>query len=602
MADKAPKFDDTMPLPEHPKFEDTSELNAGGLPETIQDTEAGLLRGSLLDRISAGLGAVPRALVTGESPTEAYRAISAPMEQSLTVAQQRSPIATTVGQVAGSIVPAIATTGATSALTGLEATGLAGKAALGASDVGILGGLSGASEGQGRFIGGTPEEAKQALEETGKGALAGAVLGGAGELIAPVVKAGASKIGDALKNSDFAQAAKLAMEGQPIAGQAGKSAYAASEKENILDLMTPFKETMSHIGDLKNKALEDATEAGTTINVNNVLESGLPELSDIIKKGALVVDKGDEKAVLNALTPFTQSGESLTPLEADALNKKLRELKFKLGREGSPLYSLIDGLQGTLKKQVSETVPGYSEANKLYTEFMNAGPDHILSQGMKDLNFKSYGSSSNPDAALYSKLEDLIYKSSSGSDLTATRVKDELLQNLKSFDAEHPGFLQESGFGSVDDYSNKLKNTIGETNLYQKYAKSPGIAGIEATKPIQAIKQLGKSTVGPGTGSMVGSAIKQGAGALQIAAGSANAYVKTGQKLLDQGFKTMYDASPEFLKGMADQLSIDKSTKYIGQSLNNAIQNKDNVAKNAAIFSILQNPAARRLLDLNQEK
>lgn len=543
-------------------------------PSTLQALESGALSGSFLGKISAGLGAIPRAIVTGESPTQAYQALNQPLEQELAASQQAHPIATGIGQFAGAI-PAI---GATTALAGP----IGGSA--------LYGGLSGAAES------GTPTGAAT-------GAVIGGALGGIGEAVSPLISKGLEAAGEALGNTGFVKAFQLAKEGQPITGSVGKSAYAASEKSNIQDLITPFKDVMSHISGLKQQALQDATEQGAKIDVSNVLTGGLEDLTKLGEQGSLVVNKNDQKAFFNALSPFTESGQELTPLEADALNKNLRELKFKFGQEGSPLYQMVDSLQKTLRSEITDSVPGYSEANKIYSEFMNAGPDHIISNGMKDLNYKSYGHTNTPDQVLYNKLETLINKVPT-SDLSATNVKDELIDKLQNFDQSHPGLLKESGFGSVEDYANKLNDTIKESKLYQDYT-GQGLGNISLTKPLQTAKAIGATAIGPGTGSRLGtllnkagtmakSSLQIGASPEQIAVG---ATADSGQKAMDSGFKTMYQAGTEELHNYASKLLNNSSTKYIGESLTKAIVSGDTLAKNAAVFAALQSPAARKIMN-----
>jgi hypothetical protein len=60
--------------------------------------------------------------------------------------------------------------------------------------------------------------------------------------------------------------------------------------------------------------------------------------------------------------------------------------------------------------------------------------------------------------------------------------------------------------------------------------------------------------------------------------------------------RNIYKASNEQLKDVAARLTSDPKTRLLGQVLNNALENKGTVGKNAALFSIMQSPYARRFL------
>lgn len=593
----------------HPEFisdEDMSNIENSptGIPDKLQATESGILSGSMLGKISAGLGAIPRAIALQESPVDAYHQLSQPLEQELQASEKFHPTDTTLGKLAGSIPATAVTTalagpvagmGVYSGLQNLSETGdplkafgsgllgaaggkifqnaKAGTALLGAAGAGLGGLISGGSPT------GTPEEQEKFLAGATTGGGIGALGGRALETVVP---GAASIIGNTGVIKNIATAFDLAKQGQPIIGDIGKSAYAASEKENISGLMQPMHNVMTHIINIKNQAIQAATDAGNTIDVSNVLSGGLEELGKIAQEGMLTVTKPEQKAFFEALAPFTSEGRPLTPFEADKLNETLRNLEFKFNKQGSPLGSLVSSLRKSLKQETSENVPGYTEANKLFTDFMNAGPDHILSEGMKDLNFKSFSETNNPDQALYNKFDTLINKSPT-SELSATRVKDELAQNLLNFDKQHPGLLEKGGFGSVSDYAQHLNDTIKEAKTYKAYSDASGFKSIAKALPALA------SVAGTAT-----RAAKQiGANTDQVVAGVSG---NQGQKLLDSNFKMLGNANAEDLQTIASKLSTNEATKYISDSLTQALKSGDNLSKNAVIFSILQSPAARKLL------
>ena len=111
-------------------------------------------------------------------------------EQKEMEARERSPTASLIGEIGGSLLPSIATGGAGLAasggraaaqLGGKELLKAAGKGALAAGLTGaVQGGITGAlSSTEGGLIGASAEEKQKLLEDVKSGAVTGGVLGGA---------------------------------------------------------------------------------------------------------------------------------------------------------------------------------------------------------------------------------------------------------------------------------------------------------------------------------------------------------------------------------------------------------------------------------------
>jgi hypothetical protein len=67
----------------------------------------------------------------------------------------------------------------------------------------------------------------------------------------------------------------------------------------------------------------------------------------------------------------------------------------------------------------------------------------------------------------------------------------------------------------------------------------------------------------------------------------------------------VYNAGEDELRGLAQKMSEIPGLQSVGKSLMEGLENKDKAGVNAALFSIMQNPQARILIngeDLDSEK
>ena len=71
---------------------------------------------------------------------------------------------------------------------------------------------------------------------------------------------------------------------------------------------------------------------------------------------------------------------------------------------------------------------------------------------------------------------------------------------------------------------------------------------------------------------------------------------KPAQKLANMG-RALYSAPAETLNGLAQKLEANPALSMYGKALREGLQNGDSAKKNAALFTIMQNPNARALVE-----
>lgn len=543
-----PKFDESTPIDEYPSFEETKPLHEepSSTLNNIKDLIVGATKGSLLNKIGPALASIPTSLVTGESVPEAYDRLQAPLQQDIKTAEERSPGLSLAGELGGALVPGSQIGAAGKALTGGAKLGLLGQTALNAGEGAALGGLSAAA-------GDT-----EATPEIETGAVLGAAL--------PFVGKGLGAIGSKLANSSVGKAFKLGTEGVNL-GDVNQVATRA--KEQVQKAYNPLQNVIEQIGNMRKEALKSATDAGETISMAGRLPYSEEQLSATLNNSpsGLIPDKAK---ILATLKPFMEEGKTLTPTEAADLNTQLNQLTPKL--YGTSIYSVVKELQNNLKDEFKK-IPGLATSNKLYSEFLEAGPESLLSKGLGDVDKTSYNSLSRPELSLFKRLKGTV-EGLGKNDLEAVQTKQDLSSRLKAFGDENPEILAKSNFGTPEDYIAHLEQAGKESSLYNKGLK-PNQLEVNLTKPIESLKTLINPT--------------------KIASQAGK-----GAKILADGAKSLYDATPEILKDYSNQLLNNPSTKFIGQGISDAIESGDQFKKNAAVFALLQNPTARKTLRLGE--
>jgi hypothetical protein len=545
MAD-TPRYEDTAEIDEFPSFEQTIPLEESPeFAKSIKDVEAGILKGSLLSKISPALGAIPRAMVSGESIPEAYRSLAAPLEQDIQTAEERSPVLSTIGEIGGGLLPATPVSAASKALTAGRELGTLGKMALSAGEGGAIG-LESAIAGD-RPIG-------QEIET-------GAILGAAMPGVALGIGKTAVKLKDIAKESSIGKAFQLGREGLDL----GNITDVAKRAENkVKEIYQPLKDVMKQIYDMRQGALNKATEAGERISVAGSLPYSLDEITTALKNSPAGL-LPERSKVLEAVKFFTKEGKDLTPIEASELNSTINELSPKL--YNTNIYPIIKELQTNLRSQFDK-IPGLERSNKLYNEFLNSTVDEVLSKGMSDISKTSYGSLSKPDATLYKKIEDLV-KGVGEKELQAVGTKEKIGKKLTEFAEKEPELLEKAKFPKPEEFTKRIEQAGAEREVYKAAQRKPEI---ELTKPVKSIAGFIKPEV--------------------VAS-------KAGKMYQDLS-KSLYDATPDALKDVSNKLSQNEATRNVAESLLNAIDGNDSIKKNAAIFTILQSPSARKLLGMEE--
>lgn len=592
--DSLPNLDDEFDsLPEtQPREPDAMD----SVLDTGKDTLLGSVQGLTLGGADEIEGAVKAGgeLLSGDAALyDNYRKYQQLAEKRYKEASERSPIAYTAGTIGGAVLPAIATGGA-----GLAArAGLSGAARVGAAvaEGGALGALSGGLSSEANLD--TIEGAKNLAADTviggGVGATLGGTLSGAGEAL----KGSREWLGKVVDDTPFLrQQVKLPFAlgkgGKDISSEAVQMDLMQNPTRTAKDLLGRIKETDSKLGEAVSGSLDKATQAGKKLNFSQDLLGSFSELEQYAQQNP---DIALEKLAKKTYSYLKNKGGPVSPLEAKQMLTEMQDIGESLKGETGPaaafLRDQVHKIKQTIDMQLKSEIPEYATAAKRFNDFRNNVSETIMSGATpRDISGATVGGSRNPDKKIFDSLKATLEGSGrEGSGFFDQRIAMEnMKKGLQSFEKNEAGRLASK---QIDELipgleSGKTMKTLRD--VADESAMLQTAAGVTGHEGIQSSAMKGALGVA-----------KAGKGAVALASNKVGRL--SGSKPV-QLAQSLYKAPAEALESAAETLKQTKGLEFLGKALDDGIKNGDRAKQNAAIFSILQNPEARKLLAPDEQE
>jgi len=558
--------------------------------------------------------------------TEEYRKGQKETEADFDAAKGRSPLAYGAGELGGGIASGIASGGVLPEIAGAKTVAAldaipgvqpwlakAGASAINAAPIGAAFGALGS---KGNLIGSTPEEKQQLLADTGKGAATGSALGLGLSALGSGIKAGAGALADTQIGQRIGQAFKMGQEGADLGSntsQLGTLEDPAS-LQNPLSLhdtsaaakmVTEFNNADEHLGQLVGETVDGATKQGMVIKADPLLTKKMNSTFRDIENVDLPEDTGtepeasvdeqsaapsEESAVNPTFKDFSVLAnklqtEGLTPIELQQFRNDLGDYGRKLYMKDQIASSQAFGLTSDLTNLLRKQVPGYADAATRLNEFRQFVPETILSKdNPQDITALRASGIKNVDTKLLNNLKGMVRNLYNPDSNQARGSYSNLLQgiqklaqneNTRKAAAQAAGKDFKTVFDQIgyqpQDIENFLKQSAFKSNVIQRYS-----GGLSMAEPIKLTdKVVGK--------------VANKAGLARQTANNSNPILDTSKKL--------YASSDPALKGLSSRIRDLPGQKGMADALDRAIDNKDVAAKNAILFSMMQNPNLRTVID-----
>lgn len=626
-----PSFDDFVP--DEPNLFDSPKINEDKLG--LGDVAAMLGQGATLNFGDELLGALRagKDVATGkgslDNVLDLYRQYQKEEEAKYEALKEAHPTASLVGELAGGfLLPGgIVAKGATKGATALESILAAVK---GGAKIGALAG-AGSSKSD---LGDIESLGKDVLSGAAGGAVIGGGLSAAGQGISKGIPAVIAKgeRADSPIIRNLAAAARKGFEGKKLLSDTALQEIDKESKEAASELEGKMSEAIKGASEDIDVGFKRAQELGATVSPDEEVKEGLAlfgrniksegltaptvdaktakKIAGIEKKvasgkldraaadeqiknikiGSSGIASGFEQAlseggadvsktphemqgVLNKLTSFVK-GE-LPPQDVYNLALELEKLDPKLIPPG-----LIKSIKAAAKGSAdvalaAESTVGEAPMSRAFQKqediksklpemlLGGARPEEYQTKQLRDLGFtapqKIYDTITNK---IIDKLSDPATSGDEARTLMTT-----LEQNIADLNKAYPELNLD--FGQV---IKRIKKVSQDVTLRKKILSEQGKTDAVATSVVDKLTNLLGYGGAYGGGAIVGAAAKP--------LTKFNNFITT--------------ASDVTLMPIAKTLQSVKGVSYLGDALEGALNNKSVAAKNAAIFSIMQNPDARK--------
>lgn len=515
--------------------------------------------------------------------------------------QEESPWAYGAGEVAGGIASSavlpgvgaarIAATGRSlaSPLVGRFLAGKAGGTAAKIAGKGVTGAIQGIVPGAAYGVGSSEADLSRPTElaadmasGAGMGSVAGLALTGS---IASG-KAAVGKAKELIDDRDFLRQIETAYDyGTKHLGfgsSSDRSKLKLIPGQRGEDLTARIFQVDEQLGKQVGKALDDATNAGTKINVDPSLQSaGLQMFDTLFVQNPTLGQLLDPKSAKLLKTIAERDLGDLSPIEARALKDELYNLSDKLAGFNSDqanfAKSLGNQLAGNINRTLKATIPEYELAAKQFEEFRRLVPETIISKGTPSKYNKVYmGDLKNPELKLQESSTEMLKKATLPGEAAMEEgaTFEKLRRNLKELERKNPKAVQGLG-GSADKVSSKLRTQADELAMIRQ--------GMGHDPHENVRRSLTGMIVDTGRSKILGGANLAGQAATSAPA---------------KASKKIFQASNDQLLKLAQAMKSSNSVGFskIGANLETSLNNKSDWAKNAILFDLMQQPQYRQML------
>lgn len=433
-----------------------------------------------------------------------------------------------------------------------QAAGLVGGASLGGASVkGIagLGGLMAASQGNTPIIAGTDKDRDKALGEIETGVGLGGALGLGGKL--------AGKAAETALSSPAAKAFLAASKGAKLTGsgaidEAGQALLGANE-----DASQGVEGLRQQVGQARD-VIENA-QANQNIDLSDSLEHMANRFEGLTGSERVEAEKSGLMDLLNpnnsADSAVNNSGEMSLKDGLD-MRSKLRGMSQDPDLHPMVRQAARDGLS-YLQSDLKSQVPELAQNDAQYAALKNA----------QKLFGKKYNAQ---DQLVQSTKQANLLDRASKESINGVSAKQQLAGAIDQVRKVSPDL--------ADKMESSLNGSLENFNL-TKTANAPDIN-------MTSMKQsLNKSSAWLGA--------KAGEAANSIS----NTPVLRASK-------SLYSAGDDALRSFSQKMSSSggQTGEMLSKALDNALDNKNTMAKNAILFSIMQNPMLRNLVGTDHEE
>ena len=568
-----------------------------------------------------------------ESFLDKYRGYQQGIEQSLKEGEERSPVLSTLGQISGGVTSGIA-------LGGLLGAGKAGQGLKSISDIARDSGKSKAAlellkrggtnyakaapliaaesalTSEAQLLGEGAQPKKVAADVAGGLAFGlPAVLGlqAASDVIAPRASGALKKIDDKLtelvEDKPLLRQMKIAYQKygkeykvnpksekailEGIEGVEGGTPFSKLNIKRAEDITGKVLKADNELGKLVGASLDDATAAGIRVDAQDIMQSMMDDITVLTQEMPDLLKDKNFNATMGKI--LKRNYIKASPREIKAAMDDISNSIERISASKYPTPELeqapqfLKKVRRELDQRLKDTVPQYADAAERFYQFRRAYMEQPISgQYSPDLDEIMYGDLKKAQKKLVTSYEDLVRRTTADSqDIEATEgAFSNLLKATKDFEKQElqrlqSGKIQQPVMPGAEQFMKDIKSFSDDASVRRATRKTQESQG---GLPIISKDVAGFAQTGRGAGLTA---------AYLAGRASQTKLVKNTAKM----GRAIYNAPVETLQGLSTKLEANPATSMYGKALREGLQNGDAAKKNAAIFTIMQNPNARALIE-----
>ena len=557
------------------------------------------------------------------------------LQKTMEDVHERSPVVSTIGNIAGGALGGGSVLGALGATEGaapsimeiaknqgkLKALGEIGLRGAKLSSLGAAtGGLEGATSSKGSML--TEEGRQQIAEDANQQAMFGAIAAPALHAGFTGLSAGAksmSKPGNYLADKfPLARKMKRAFIEAEETGinprsEESRLKYDTQDRTSNLnsthtkEIIGKYKDIQNEIGGDIEKSLVDATIVGKSIEITPEIKGTLNNLSEVSKQLGGLLKRGEAKEISDRLVKIGNL-KNLTPIEAKGVVQDIRSYMRPLENSNyNDLHIdqkvLLNGLQDSeeaLMNTINKVVPEHAVHAQRYAQFMRLGPETVMAGEVpEELIGKLASDRINPKLDMYKQMRNIVTKTTkegNAYDASDTAFGNSMfgLDQFEKAEAKRVAdkIIPKSAMKeSTQSIADRIKFHADDADI----RKTAG--AIDPTSMPTSAKGASQMMSGGGGGSgqsfMIGSAIK---------AGQLSHTINPGAHLS----RALYSAPDGTLSSLAEKLKQTPGLTKFGDQLSHALTSPDQMKRNQVLYIIGQhskiNPLAREVINQSTDE
>jgi len=365
----------------------------------------------------------------------------------------------------------------------------------------------------------------------------------------------------------------------------GPAGFAQKDQKAVGTVLDVLNSADEKLGQEVGESLQKATDRGTLVNISPDIQAAFDRVTEL---STMFPQLGKTRKSQDAYSKILQGKNKFTPIEIknliDDLDSSIGIFKSATNKGPADVATLNEliqfrkGISDSLKKNVTE----YRDAAQRFEGFRNVLEQIVSGSKPADITEKFYGNLNNQQDKLYTNILDIIQnvQETSASAQPSRTAFSNFMESLNKFEQANPDKINQ-----ILPSSQQLRNFILDASDDSVLRG----ASRNVTQSRGVLPDLKEAFIGklPITGAYL--------------AGKTAKKLKTfPQKPIVnksiQFSKAIYNAPAQSLSNVASRLEASGQFQNLGKALRESIESGDTYKKNAALFTIMQNPNAKALI------